>query len=344
MNFKKVYKEANDSIKGDRSILYNLGEKENKKKVIALKKVYTFAGCAAALVIVCAVTALPEHLMSDKDLYDTAVQGVSGKITAESVDLTEAGLEAASDAESKDMLKTEQDEERLLENENSESASAVKNTYDYKKDITADKETESLSINSESFEGAEKKVSEESENAVMSASVFSVRAMNEDADRAAEENGAMTEYENNKASENISNDDIPPGAVGSGSSGGGAVRSSRAASDEVESVSVEKLFDAARIDKDNLKLEGFELEIPQNAEVIISDDGSYSYRACLYLYDGEEKSINLTISTKGEKENFSILNSGNIVSALYETLDKKIEISAVNVSEEEISGYINKIK
>lgn len=340
MNFKKVYKEANDSIKGDRSILYHLGEKKNEKKVISLHKVYAFAGCAAALVIVCAVTAMPDRLMSDKDLPDTALQGVSEKITAESVDLTEADLENESGGETKDIIKIEQNEKNLYENEISEQASDKANTY--KKEVETDGAKESLAKSPETSAVQDERASVESDNAVMSVSAFSVRATNDNADQGAEENESLKE--DNKASEDTSNKDRPLGAVSSGGSGSGAVSSSRAISGDRETVSIEDFFAASGIDKDNLKLEGFELEIPQNAEVITEDDGTNYYKANFYLYDGGEKSINLTISTKGEKENFSILNSGNIVSALYETLDKKIEISAVNVSEEEISGYINKIK
>lgn len=58
MNFKNVYKEANDEIKGDRSILEEIyaGKKVKKKNY---KPLYRIAGTAAAVVVLCVATTMP---------------------------------------------------------------------------------------------------------------------------------------------------------------------------------------------------------------------------------------------------------------------------------------------
>lgn len=62
MNFKDIYKEANDGIKGDREILKSVldGSFAPKKKKSPVKIVYAFGSLAAAAAILFAVTYMPD--------------------------------------------------------------------------------------------------------------------------------------------------------------------------------------------------------------------------------------------------------------------------------------------
>lgn len=338
MNFRKAYKEANDEIKGDRSILDNLGEKSKAPKTIRLHKVYAFAGCAAALVIVCAVTALPDFLGTDKNLPDTIMESVTEEHKVNGEAFTEDKQSEEPNIASKDMPKTDKEDESILETGNCETYSKKTNTYDYNNEIKAYSASDSAAKDSGVSYEADEEISRESENSVTDVSVFSARSLNESEDKSAEKNEAQEELKDNTVNaEEESKQEMPVGSGGSGVL-------SRSIYNESPTVTAEEFFILSGIDKSKLELEGFTLTIPEKAEVILSDNGDNYYKADFYLSDGAEKSINVTISTQGGETKFSIYKSGNTVSAVCDTGDKKISVSAVNVSEDTVSDYVERIK
>lgn len=338
MNFRKAYKEANDEIKGDRSILDNLGEKNKAPKTIRLHKVYAFAGCAAALVIVCAVTALPDFLGPDKNPQDTIMESVKEEHMVNGEALTEDRQGEVPNTASMDMPKTDKEDEAILETENSAIYSKKANTYDYNNELKAYSASDSSAKDSGVSYEADEEMGRETENSVTDVSVFSARALNESEDRIAEKNEAQEELKCNAVNaEEESKQDMPVGSAGSGAL-------SRSIYNENPTVTAEEFFVLSGIDKSKLELEGFTLTIPEKAEVILSDNGDNYYKADFYLSDGAEKSINVTISTQGGETKFSIYTSDNTVSAVCDTVDKKISVFAVNVSEDTVSDYVEKIK
>ncbi len=70
MNFKEIYKSANDSIHGDRSLIDAIYNKKGKKMVFTYK--YP-ALCAAALLIILSVSFLPDYLNHKDDEVQLAV-------------------------------------------------------------------------------------------------------------------------------------------------------------------------------------------------------------------------------------------------------------------------------
>ena len=82
MNFKDIYKEANDEIKGDRKIiegLFDMPEKMPEKKKSPAKIIYAFGSVAAAAVILFAVTYLPDF----KKVPDETITPPEVKIQAD---------------------------------------------------------------------------------------------------------------------------------------------------------------------------------------------------------------------------------------------------------------------
>lgn len=77
MNFKEVYKSANDEIHGDRSLLYSLGSKKEKVQEI---NIYKFASLAAATFIVVIIAVMPKPVMEvDKATIETSVTQAGGE-------------------------------------------------------------------------------------------------------------------------------------------------------------------------------------------------------------------------------------------------------------------------
>ncbi len=99
MNFKDLYKAANDNIHGDRKLIDDIFEKATPEKTIKINYMY-LSTCAAVVVVICALGILPKVQNPQTDIKKSSVVKVAenekSKTTSDDVNLKNDNMYDAS--------------------------------------------------------------------------------------------------------------------------------------------------------------------------------------------------------------------------------------------------------
>lgn len=339
MNFKEIYKEANDEIKGDRKIIDSLfdgsAEKVREKKKSPARIVYAFGSLAAAAVILFAVTYMPDF--SKKPVDETAPP----KVESESVK-EEANAEK----------EPERDTEKTAK---SESADIVKKTEvtDEKKNIAVFHENKiNEAVNSaepEALEDSNEALPPVGEEAVNEPAVtFSMSAVPEtvtdNSESFAEKSTDSLSVDGSNESKEDAGADMRTKTSGASSGGGGGANSASANSlPNVNEIPTDEFFTLIGFNKEKLSLSGYSLTMPETASVIEDEEGNVLSASAEFYLSAEASHISVTLSSGSDVTEKTVTAFSGGVSAYADNGKISAYISALNAEEQIISDYMDQL-
>lgn len=322
--FRKLYKEANECIHGDRAIIdraFEAAEKPEKKKSNVFK--FSAIGTAAAAVIIAgAVFAQYEIFM--KPAENMIEQS------------TEAGLDAG-------------------------GIFAAESAFDEEAEIISEPEADDTRIEPRSADGdaetlKEAKKSEESLPEEISAPSEAVREVELKEDTAAV-NDAAAEEDDGFAENGEMFSYYSGSSAVTGASGGGA-RSMKASleeetADSVKTVnySAEEYFEYISFDVSKLSLpEGLSFNIEEEYTLSVDDDGNLLGDTVIFTASDGERYVSLMTSrlevisrNAADGENVSVTEEGEYISAYITKNGAYLTLTFVNVPRAEADGVIGQI-
>ncbi len=325
MNFKDVYKAANDDIKGDREILKSVldGSFAPKKKKSPAKIIYAFGSIAAAAVLLVTVTYMPDFKNTPDETVpsDMTAKSADSDTEKESTEVIFDGADVGGDKSDNPSAEVRPETERKAEKKappvNTDKAPEVKNDAA----VEVNENTKDSEVNA-------------GETHAMIASAPAPEAEKEEI-KAKEENISTF------AADAIAEEE-PKEKVASGSSargGGGAANSFL----EETKVPVDEFFTLLGFDKERLSLSGYELKMPDEASVILDGEGAaVSASAEFYLSAGGSH-ISVTLSKGSAATDKTVTVTDGIVSAYADNGKVSAYVSALNATEETVSDYMDKI-
>ena len=342
MNFKDVYKAANDDIKGDREILKSIldGSFTPKKKKNPAKIVYAFGSIAAAAVLLVTVTYMP-------DIKNTPDEAAPSAVTAKSADSDtvkesdEVMFGSADDGGDKSDNPTADAEpengrkaEKTAPPVNENNAPEVKNDAiaPIVPEVNENTKTPDENVG-ESNPMIASSLAPEIEKKEIKVKEKNISTFAEDAVK--EENITTFAADAEKEEE-------PKEKTASGSSARGGGGAANSFIEEVK-VPVDEFFTLLGFNKERLSLSGYELKMPDEASVIFDGEGAaFSGSAEFYLKAGDSH-ISVTLSKGSEAIEKTVTVTDGIVSAYADNGKVSAYVSALNVTEETVSDYMDKI-
>ncbi len=308
MNFKDIYKEANDEIKGNREILNRPVKKKNTYKSTS-KIIYAFGSAAAAAILLFGVVHIP-------DFHEKAIDE---RVQSEDIPtLSSLNTEAI-------------DEEKATKaygGEASFSEIDAKETEKVKKSTPTTPKSESTYGENPTVRENSAEAGNESPAAVSEDYAPAALSL----DEADIENGNSGAEGTEKDGDNT---DVGTASLRTSGSG--------TASLERKSLSREEFFELSGLNEENLSLNGFEVFFSGEAEGMYSPSGeAYFYSATFYL-SSENSHMSVTVSKSDGVKSESIDIYGDEVYASADNETLSVYISALNVPSDTVSEYLKSI-
>lgn len=337
MNFKDIYKEANDEIKGDREILKSVldGSFTPKKKKSPVKIVYAFGSLAAAAAILFAVTYMPDFNKTP----DEKVPPLTVSIR------TNEGEKKIKEADSVADKKSETEKEK--------TAPVKENVRSYEKKETGQEvkaEAKAAPVPEET-EKAAAPAPEDAENAAAPGVTYNMaesEPVSGDISNVKEKDSGITYFaeagltdenkENGKEVRDMVTRSVSGGAAVT-SGGGGAANSVSAPSE----IPVDEFFTVIGFDEEKLSLPGFRLKMPETADMTADNEGNILSLSAEFYLESDASHISVTLS-KGDtvtEKTVTVVDGG--VSAYADNGRVSAYISALGTDETTVSGYMDKI-
>lgn len=337
MNFKDIYKEANDEIKGDREILKSVldGSFTPKKKKSPVKIVYAFGSLAAAAAILFAVTYMPDFNKTP----DEKVPPLTVSIR------TNEGEKKIKEADSVADKKSETEKEK--------TAPVKENVRSYEKKETGQEvkaEAKAAPVPEET-EKAAVPAPEDAENAAAPSVTYNMaesEPVSGDISNVKEKDSGITYFaeagltdenkENGKEAGDMVTRSVSGGAAVT-SGGGGAANSVSVPSE----ISVDEFFTVIGFDEEKLSLPGFRLKMPETADMTADNEGNILSLSAEFYLESDASHISVTLSKGGTvtEKTVTVVDGG--VSAYADNGRVSAYISALGTDETTVSGYMDKI-
>lgn len=332
MNFRDVYKEANDEIKGNREILNRPVKRKNTYKS-ASKIIYAFGSAAAAAILLFSVAYMPDFHERPTD-EKAQNEDVSAFSTTEASDNEHAaaggGTEEAASIEETETKNA--DEAR----KSASSASTFENTYGENPTVSEDNaETKTFSADApqNTTEGSyESEAAEADGNAPAAVSERHAPAafsLEEAADEGGKLGGGSTEKE--------STDNGVSTAVLRSSGAGGAADAERKA------LSREEFFALSGLNEEKLSLSGFETLFSDEAEAVYSPSGEAVFYSATFYLSSENSHMSVTVSKSNGTKSESLDTYEDEVYASADDENLSVYISALNVPKDTVAEYLKRI-
>lgn len=337
MNFKDIYKEANDEIKGDREILKSVldGSFTPKKKKSPVRIVYAFGSLAAAAAILFAVTYMPDFNKTP----DEKVPPLTVSIR------TNEGEKKIKEADSVADKKSETEKEK--------TAPVKENVRSYEKKETGQEvkaEAKAAPVPEET-EKAAVPAPEEAENAAAPGVTYNMaesEPVSGDISNVKEKDSGITYFaEAGLTDENKENGkevgDMVTRSVSGGAavtSGGGGAANSVSVPSEIP---VDEFFTVIGFDEEKLSLPGFRLKMPETADMTADNEGNILSLSAEFYLESDTSHISVTLSKGGTvtEKTVTVVDGG--VSAYADNGRVSAYISALGTDETTVSGYMDKI-
>lgn len=337
MNFKDIYKEANDEIKGDREILKSVldGSFTPKKKKSPVRIVYAFGSLAAAAAILFAVTYMPDFNKTPDEKAPPLT--VSIRTNEGEKKIKEADSVADSESET-EKEKTAPVKENVRSYEKKETGQEVKAEA---KAAPVPEETEKAAapLPEETEKSAAPGVTYNmAESEPVSGDISNVKEKDSGITYFAEA-GLTDEYkEAGKEAWDMVTRSVSGGAAVT-SGGGGAANSVSVPSE----IPVDEFFTVIGFGKEKLSLPGFRLKMPETADMIADSDGNILSLSAEFYLEGDTSHISVTLSKGGTVTEKTVTVFDGGVSAYADNGRVSAYVSALNVTEDTVSGYMDKI-
>lgn len=337
MNFKDIYKEANDEIKGDREILKSVldGSFAPKKKKSPVRIVYAFGSLAAAAAILFAVTYMPDFNKTPDEKAPPLT--VSIRTNEGEKKIKEA--DSVADSES--------------ETEKEKTAPVIENVRSYEKKETGQEvkaEAKAAPV-PEVTEKAAVPAPEEAEKAAAPGATYNMaesEPVSGDISNVKEKDSGITyfaeagltdEYkEAGKEARDMVTRSVSGGAAVT-SGGGGAANSVSVPSE----IPVDEFFTVIGFDKEKLSLPGFRLKMPETADKTADKDGNILSLSAEFYLESDTSHISVTLSKGGTVTEKTVTVFDGGVSAYADNGKVSAYVSALNVTKDTVSGYMDKI-
>ena len=337
MNFKDIYKEANDEIKGDREILKSVldGSFTPKKKKSPVKIVYAFGSLAAAAAILFAVTYMPDFNKTPDEKAPPLTVSIR----------TNEGEKKIKEADSVADKKSETEKEK--------TAPVKENVRSYEKKETGQEvkaEAKAAPVPEET-EKAAVPAPEEAENAAAPSVTYNMaesEPVSGDISNVKEKDSGITYFaeagltdenkENGKEVRDMVTRSVSGGAAVT-SGGGGAANSVSVPSE----ISVDEFFTVIGFDEEKLSLPGFRLKMPETADMTADNEGNILSLSAEFYLESDTSHISVTLSKGGTvtEKTVTVVDGG--VSAYADNGRVSAYISALGTDETTVSGYMDKI-
>ena len=337
MNFKDIYKEANDEIKGDREILKSVldGSFTPKKKKSPVKIVYAFGSLAAAAAILFAVTYMPDFNKTPDEKAPPLTVSIR----------TNEGEKKIKEADSVADKKSETEKEK--------TAPVKENVRSYEKKETGQEvkaEAKAAPVPEET-EKAAVPAPEEAENAAAPSVTYNMaesEPVSGDISNVKEKDSGITYFaeagltdenkENGKEAGDMVTRSVSGGAAVT-SGGGGAANSVSVPSE----ISVDEFFTVIGFDEEKLSLPGFRLKMPETADMTADNEGNILSLSAEFYLESDTSHISVTLSKGGTvtEKTVTVVDGG--VSAYADNGRVSAYISALGTDETTVSGYMDKI-
>lgn len=337
MNFKDIYKEANDEIKGDREILKSVldGSFTPKKKKSPVKIVYAFGSLAAAAAILFAVTYMPDFNKTPDEKAPPLTVSIR----------TNEGEKKIKEADSVADKKSETEKEK--------TAPVKENVRSYEKKETGQEvkaEAKAAPVPEET-EKAAAPAPEEAENAAAPGVTYNMaesEPVSGDISNVKEKDSGITYFaeagltdenkENGKEVGDMVTRSVSGGAAVT-SGGGGAANSVSVLSE----ISVDEFFTVIGFDEEKLSLPGFRLKMPETADMTADNEGNILSLSAEFYLESDASHISVTLSKGGTVTEKTVTVFDGGVSAYADNGRVSAYISALGTDETTVSGYMDKI-
>ena len=337
MNFKDIYKEANDEIKGDREILKSVldGSFTPKKKKSPVKIVYAFGSLAAAAAILFAVTYMPDFNKTPDEKAPPLTVSIR----------TNEGEKKIKEADSVADKKSETEKEK--------TAPVKENVRSYEKKETGQEvkaEAKAAPVPEET-EKAAVPAPEDAENAAAPGVTYNMaesEPVSGDISNVKEKDSGITYFaEAGLTDENKENGkevgDMVTRSVSGGAavtSGGGGAANSVSVPSEIP---VDEFFTVIGFDEEKLSLPGFRLKMPETADMTADNEGNILSLSAEFYLESDTSHISVTLSKGGTvtEKTVTVVDGG--VSAYADNGRVSAYISALGTDETTVSGYMDKI-
>lgn len=333
MNFKDIYKEANDEIKGNREILNRPVKKKNTYKSTS-KIIYAFGSAAAAAILLFGVVHIPDF---HEKAIDERVQSEDiptlSSLNTEAIDEEKAtkayGGEASfSEIDAKETEKVKKSTPTTPKSESTYGENPTVRENSAEADRSFDDEAEIFGASSYASEKKTAEAGNESPAAVSEDYAPAALSL----DEADIENGNSGAEGTEKDGDNT---DVGTASLRTSGSG--------TASLERKSLSREEFFELSGLNEENLSLNGFEVFFSGEAEGMYSPSGeAYFYSATFYL-SSENSHMSVTVSKSDGVKSESIDIYGDEVYASADNETLSVYISALNVPSDTVSEYLKSI-
>mgnify|MGYP001077342243 FL=1 len=337
MNFKDIYKEANDEIKGDREILKSVldGSFTPKKKKSPVKIVYAFGSLAAAAAILFAVTYMPDFNKTPDEKAPPLTVSIR----------TNEGEKKIKEADSVADKKSETEKEK--------TAPVKENVRSYEKKETGQEvkaEAKAAPVPEET-EKAAAPAPEEAENAAAPGVTYNMaesEPVSGDISNVKEKDSGITYFaEAGLTDENKENGkevgDMVTRSVSGGAavtSGGGGAANSVSVPSEIP---VDEFFTVIGFDEEKLSLPGFRLKMPETADMTADNEGNILSLSAEFYLESDASHISVTLSKGGTVTEKTVTVFDGGVSAYADNGRVSAYISALGTDETTVSGYMDKI-
>lgn len=326
MNFKDIYKEANNEIKGDRSILERLYKKE---KISLINIVKPLATCAASLILVVAVSsfydfcqenteqnALTKEITNSQNIPSSNTESTEKNNFNESYNINKSNSKTRLHSESKkdDVSVTSDMSKNSLDNPPEKSPQPLIK--------------EDSSSKNDAFSESETTTSYDIAPASLNSGADSQNLYSED------EEISENEFSNEKDS-----------LLGEtqGAAGGKNSKTGKADTANEIIISFNEFLSLSAFNIETLSLEGFTIYFPENAKIIKAPDNNSEYYSADITLQNEDKKIIVTISEKISEQAPYVEKYENTIHAFFSSGENNIFVNAENVDYEEIDEYIKKL-
>lgn len=337
MNFKDIYKEANDEIKGDREILKSVldGSFTPKKKKSPVRIVYAFGSLAAAAAILFAVTYMPDFNKTPDEKAPPLAVSIR----------TNEGEKKIKEADSVADKKSETEKEK--------TAPVKENVRSYEKKETGQEvkaEAKAAPVPEETKKAAVP-APEDAENAAAPGVTYNMaesEPVSGDISNVKEKDSGITYFaeagltdenkENGKEVRDMVTRSVSGGAAVT-SGGGGAANSVSVPSE----IPVDEFFTVIGFDEEKLSLPGFRLKMPETADMTADNEGNILSLSAEFYLESDASHISVTLSKGGTvtEKTVTVVDGG--VSAYADNGRVSAYISALGTDETTVSGYMDKI-
>lgn len=341
MNFKDVYKEAVDEIKGDREILNRPVKKKNTYEGKA-KIIYAFGSAAAAAVLLFTVSSMPDfHSPIAETKNEKSIERVENNIHEKNEETSDTDMVL----EKKTEPEKEQSAPKTVTEEQQKKTIPSASVQKQAPEVPVEKHDEPV-VEKRHVRGSSNSKSElikESADNNDSVSPMSEAAYVE------EDNGVVAfsgssdviiesaTEENNDFSDEVIIAKSSGGATTYARGGGGG------AANTAENMPIEEFFAISNLEKEKIELDGYSVLMPEAAEVLHDEEGEVvSFVASFYLSKNESH-LNVTISKGDAYRDSEIYSYEDETVASSDNGNISVYISALNVPEETVKTYLDKL-